>query len=54
MKETRIDRDAWFTEPDTVKDCMKIILDNIPNARYHEWFEPSAGSGAFLLEAIKQ
>ena len=33
---------------------MKIILDNIPNARYHEWFEPSACSCTFLLEAIKQ
>jgi predicted RNA methylase len=47
-----LDRDAYFTPPETCEVLVKEIIEKIPNALNYTWVEPSAGSGNFL-EAAK-
>ena len=41
-------KEQYYTNDDTAKQCVDIILKRIPEYQKYIWVEPSAGNGVFL------
>jgi len=42
--------DMYYTKKDVAKECIEKIKQEIQDSDSYQWIEPSAGSGAFLVE----
>ena len=49
-KHRKNTNDMYYTKKDVAKECIEIVKQEIQDSDSYQWVEPSAGSGAFLVD----